>query len=84
MIRNEIVLFDNRVLKPEYRNLIGQRIGELSQHGKTKRGVYTVVSGQGLGVAAVGAIGAYEAFKNERKNDRARRRRQNSLFSRYD
>ena len=31
-----------------------------------------VVSGQGLGVAAVGAIGAYEAFKNERKNDKTK------------
>ncbi len=31
-----------------------------------------VVSGQGLGVAAVGAIGAYEAFKNARKNDKTK------------
>ncbi|MDR8523838.1 hypothetical protein [Shewanella fidelis] len=29
-----------------------------------------VISGQGAGVAAVGAIGAYEAFKNERKQDK--------------
>ncbi|NKF52795.1 hypothetical protein G3R49_19750 [Shewanella sp. WXL01] len=28
-----------------------------------------VVSGQGLGVAAVGAIGAWETFRNERKQN---------------
>ncbi|MBB1322115.1 hypothetical protein [Shewanella sp. SR43-8] len=28
-----------------------------------------VVSGQGLGVAAVGAVGAWEAFRNERKKE---------------
>ena len=28
-----------------------------------------VVSGQGLGVAAVGAVGAWEAFRNERQQN---------------
>jgi hypothetical protein len=32
-----------------------------------------VVSGQGAGVAAVGMVGAWEAFRNERNQDKTKR-----------